>query len=416
MKTHAEIRAIVGEIHQALLKAYDAKSPRETIDEAEFINSKLADYVLDDESGQAVISRLDDEINGYGPITPLLADGEITEIMVNGPGKVYIERRGKPTPTDIYFDGEEHLQRIIHLRVADPMGRPFDETHPILDARMPDGSRVNAVLKTVAIDGTTLNIRRFPKIPYTPVDLIDMGTWSQEMMEFLQACVEGRLNMVISGSTGSGKTTTLNILSSFIPDDERIITIEDAAELQLQNSHVIRLETKPPNLEGRGEIKTRLLVRTTLRMRPDRIIVGECRGEEAFDMLQAMNTGHDGSMTTAHTNSPRDTITRLERMVFMSGLQAAAIAVRSEIESAISLIVHQQRCKDGRRRVTHITEIAGMEGDKILLQDIFLMHSQEETAGVRRYWHGATRIPPIRTLEKLEAHGIILDRRMFENR
>ena len=412
MKTHAEIRAIVHKIHEAFI---DAKTEDGKLKDVEFIEEQLNALSLDPTTRETIDKQLHDEIFGFGPINDFLSEDDITEVMVNGPHTIYIERKGKLILTDRHFDSEEHLQRIIRLRIVDPMGRRMDESSPSVDARLEDGSRVHAELYVTAIDGTALNIRRFPRISYTPVDLIEMGTWSQDMCEFLQACVEGRLNMVISGGTGSGKTTTLNILSGFIPDSERIITIEDAAELQLQNSHVVRLETRPPNLEGKGEITTRHLVKSTLRMRPDRIIVGECRGEEAHDMMQAMNTGHDGSMTTAHTNSPVDTLSRLENMIFMAGVQASPIAIRREIVSAMSLIVHQQRCRDGQRRVTHITEIAGMEGGKILLQDIFLMHSQEETPGVRRFWHGATRIPPIRTLEKLEGHGIILDRKMFEN-
>jgi pilus assembly protein CpaF len=316
------------------------------------------------------IRDIEDELLGYGPIQPLLDDPEISEVMVNGPHNIYIERKGKITKTNITFIDDAHVMRIIE-RIIMPLGRHIDGDSPTVDARLPDGSRVNAVIPPVAIDGPTITIRKFSKEKLNVAQLIEMRTLTADMAEFMRACVISRLNILISGGTGSGKTTTLNALSDFIPENERIVTIEDAAELQLKQDHVVHLETKNPNVEGKGAVTTRDLVRNSLRMRPDRIVVGECRGGEALDMLQAMNTGHDGSLTTIHANTPRDTLSRLETLVLMSGLDLPIKVIREQIASAMDLIVQQARFKDGTRRITNITEVVGMEGDTIVLSDIF---------------------------------------------
>jgi len=310
------------------------------------------------------------EILGYGPIEPLLNDDSVSEVMVNGPRQVYVERKGKLELTDVQFQDDDHVMRVID-RIVSPLGRRIDESSPMVDARLPDGSRINAIIPPISLVGPVLTIRKFARDPLTTDDLIRYGTMSAEMVMFLEACVKARLNVVVSGGTGSGKTTTLKILSSFIPDDERIITIENAAELQLRQDHVVTLESRPANIEDRGEISIRDLVMNSLRMRPERIVVGECRGGEALDMLQAMNTGHDGSMTTAHSNAPRDTLARLETMVLMAGVDLPIRAIREQIASAVDVIVHQSRMKDGSRRITAVTEVQGMEGDVIVLQDIF---------------------------------------------
>jgi pilus assembly protein CpaF len=310
------------------------------------------------------------EILGYGPIEPLLNDDSVSEVMVNGPKQIYVERNGRLELTDVQFQDDDHVMRVID-RIVSPLGRRIDESSPMVDARLPDGSRINAIIPPISLVGPVLTIRKFARDPLTTDDLVRFGTMSAEMVMFLEACVKARLNVVVSGGTGSGKTTTLNILSSFIPDDERILTIENAAELQLRQDHVVTLESRPANIEGRGEITIRDLVVNSLRMRPERIVVGECRGGEALDMLQAMNTGHDGSMTTAHSNSPRDTLSRLETMVLMAGVDLPVRAIREQIASAIDVIVHQSRMKDGSRRITAVTEVQGMEGEVIVLQDIF---------------------------------------------
>ena len=311
-----------------------------------------------------------DEIIGFGPITGLLSDNNITEIMVNGPDHVYIEKNGKLILTDAKFKNDNHVLHVIKKIVA-PIGRRIDESSPMVDARLPNGSRVNAIIPPLSIDGPSITIRKFAEDPFKVEDLIRFGTLTSKMGELIKYCVEGKLNIVVSGGTGSGKTTTLNVLSSFIPDDERIVTIEDAAELQLSQEHVVRLETRPINIEGKGEVSIRDLVKNSLRMRPDRIIVGEVRSGEALDMLQAMNTGHDGSLTTGHANSPRDMLSRIETMVLMSGMNLPIKAIRDQVASAIDIIVQQSRLMDGSRKITHITEVQGMEGDVIILQDIF---------------------------------------------
>jgi len=311
-----------------------------------------------------------DDLLGYGPIQPLLDDAEITEVMVNGSKQVYIERNGKLTKTNVAFDSDDHVLRIID-RIILPLGRRIDGDNPTVDARLPDGSRVNAVIPPVAIDGPTVTIRKFSTEKLTIDQLIEFGSITEKMAEFLRACVISKLNIVISGGTGSGKTTLLNILSSYIPEDERIVTIEDAAELQLHQDHVVRMETKPANIDGSGAVQIRDLVRNSLRMRPDRIVVGECRGGEAIDMLQAMNTGHDGSLTTVHANAPRDALSRLETLSLMGGLDIPLHVIREQIASAVDLIVQQSRMKDGTRKVINVTEVAGMEGQTIVMTDIF---------------------------------------------
>jgi pilus assembly protein CpaF len=329
-----------------------------------------AKVVLPREIGEKVIKSAYDEIAGYGPIQELLEDDDVSEVMVNGPKLVFIEKKGKLTLTDVQFDNDDHVLRIIE-KIISPLGRRIDPDSPTVDARLPDGSRVNAVIPPVAIDGPSITIRKFRKEKLKVEDLIRFGSISQNMADFLQACVVAKMNIVISGGTGSGKTTLLNVLSGFIPEDERIVSIEDAAELQLQQLHKVRMETKTANLDGLGQVTIRDLVRNSLRMRPDRIIVGECRGGEALDMLQAMNTGHDGSLTTVHANSPRDASSRLEVLVMMAGMDLPVKVIRQQIATAVDLIVQQTRLKDGTRRVTAITEVAGMEGETIVLTDIF---------------------------------------------
>jgi pilus assembly protein CpaF len=317
-----------------------------------------------------IFKEILDEILGYGPIQPLLEDPGITEIMVNGANNVYIERLGKLTKTDISFQDDDHVMRIIE-RIILPLGRRVDSDTPSVDARLPDGSRVNAVIPPVAIDGPTITIRKFQQDRLDVKELIEIGSITESMVDFLRACVISRLNIIISGGTGSGKTTLLNVLSSMIPDGERIVTIEDAAELQLRQEHVVRLETKLPNLDGRGLVTTRDLVRNSLRMRPDRIVVGEVRSGEALDMLQAMNTGHDGSLTTLHSNSPRDALSRLETLTLMSGVDLPVRVIREQVAAAVDLIVQVSRMTDGSRKVTHVSEVSGMEGETIVLSDIF---------------------------------------------
>lgn len=359
-----------------------------------------------------ILQEVYDEVNGYGPIQPLIEDLTLTEIMVNGADRIFVERDGKLLLTDIKFRDDAHVLRIID-RIVTPIGRRIDEASPMVDARLPDGSRVNAIIPPLSLVGPCINIRKFSAIPFSEDDLLRFGTITAPMLALLKACVAGRLNMLISGGTGSGKTTTLNLLSSYIPESERIVTIEDAAELRLEQEHKVRLEARPPNLEGRGEITIRMLVRNALRMRPDRIIVGEVRGAEALDMLQAMNTGHDGSLSTAHTNSPRDTLGRLETMVLMAGMNLPSRAIREQIASAMNLIVHQQRFSDGTRKITHISEVQGMEGDVIILQDIFTYRQQSvDRDGKVIGRHAATGLRP-RFLPILESKGLYLAPEMF---
>ena len=318
-----------------------------------------------------IVKTLLDDILGYGPIQDLIDSDSCSEIMVNGPDHVYIEQKGKLVLTDIKFRDEEHLMNIID-RIVTQVGRHVDEASPMVDARLPDGSRVNAIIPPISLIGAVLTIRKFSSTPVTAAQLVEWGSLNPVMLSFLEACVKGKLNIVVSGGTGSGKTTLLNVLSSYIPEDERIVTIEDAAEVQLHQEHVITLECRPANLEGKGAITIRSLVKNALRMRPDRIIVGEVRSEETLDMLQAMNTGHDGSLTTTHANSPRDAMSRIETMVMMSGMELPVKAIRDQASSAIDLVIQQSRLRDGSRKVTSITEVVGMEGDVVSLQDIFV--------------------------------------------
>jgi pilus assembly protein CpaF len=341
------------------------------------VHTRLRELLDEEESGLSaqekllIVRQIGDSVMGLGPLEPFVKDPEVTEIMVNGWDAIYVERGGRLYWTGVKFHDEGQLRRTIDKIVA-KVGRRIDESVPYCDARLPDGSRVNAIIPPLAIDGPALTIRKFAADPYQASDLIAFGTMNHAVVELLEACVKGRLNILVSGGTGAGKTTTLNVLSSFLPEDERIVTIEDAAELRLQQPHVVRLESRPPNIEGRGEVSIRDLVRNALRMRPDRIVVGEVRGGEALDMMQAMNTGHDGSISTIHCNSPRDALARLETMVMMSGMDFGVRAIREQISSALQLIVHQSRLKDGSRRITHVTEIVGMEGEIITLQDVFL--------------------------------------------
>ncbi|MGE5553698.1 MAG: CpaF family protein [Betaproteobacteria bacterium] len=324
---------------------------------------------------QALTGEIIDEVLGFGPINGLLNDSSVSEVMVNGPRQVYVERHGKLELTDVVFRDNAHVMHVIEKIVA-PIGRRIDESSPMVDARLPDGSRVNAIIPPLSLVGPCITIRKFSRDPFTIKDLIRFGTLTEQMAWFLEACVKSRLNIIVSGGTGSGKTTTLNVLSSFIPNDERIITVEDAAELQLRQEHVVSLESRPPNIEGKGGVTIRDLVRNCLRMRPDRIVVGEVRGGEALDMLQAMNTGHDGSLTTGHANSPRDMLARLETMVLMAGMDLPVRAIREQIASAIDVIIQQARLRDGSRKITHITEVQGMEGDTIVLQDVFVFEQR----------------------------------------
>jgi pilus assembly protein CpaF len=345
-------------------------------DRAEIIKQRLQEvYVqtkvsLPEDMRKQIFHDILDELTGYGPIQPLLDDPDVSEVMVNGPKKVFIEKSGKLTKSGVAFDDDDHVTRIID-RIILPLGRRVDADSPTVDARLPDGSRVNAVIRPCSIDGPCITIRKFKKDKLSVQQLIDFGSLTHNMAEFIRACVLAHLNIVISGGTGSGKTTLLNVLSSYIPEEERIVTIEDAAELQLQQDHVLRLETKVANIDGKGSVTIRDLVRNSLRMRPDRIIVGECRGGEALDMLQAMNTGHDGSLTTLHANTPRDALSRLETMVLMSGMDLPLKVVRQQISSAVDLIIQQTRLKDGSRKVTAITEVVGMEGDTVVMTDVF---------------------------------------------
>ncbi|WP_341360806.1 ATPase, T2SS/T4P/T4SS family [Georgenia sp. M64] len=326
---------------------------------------------LSPEERQRLIREVQDDVLGHGPLQRLLDDPSVTEIMVNGPDMVYVEQHGKLTRSDARFASEDHVRRIIE-RIVSRVGRRIDESSPLVDARLPDGSRVNAIIPPLAFGGSSLTIRKFAKDPFKVDDLISFGTLTPEMAELLHACVEARLNVIVSGGTGTGKTTLLNVLSSFIPEGERIVTIEDAVELQLQQEHVVRLESRPPNIEGKGEVNIRDLVKNSLRMRPDRIVVGEVRGGESLDMLQAMNTGHDGSLSTVHANSPRDAIARLETLVLMAGMDLPLRAIREQIASAVDVVVQLTRLRDGTRRVTAITEVQGMEGQTVTLQDAFL--------------------------------------------
>ena len=362
---------------------------------------------------QVLVQSVTDDVLGYGPIDQLLRDETITEVMVNGPDHVYVERSGKLVLTEVKFADETHLRRIID-KIVSQVGRRVDEANPMVDARLPDGSRVNCVVHPLSIGGPFMTIRKFSKDPYTVEDLINFGSFTPQVAHFINQCVKGRLNIVVSGGTGTGKTTLLNVLSSFIPTDERIVTVEDAKELQLHQEHVLAMEARPPNIEGKGEVKIRDLVRNSLRMRPDRIVVGEVRGGEALDMLQAMNTGHDGSITTVHSNSPRDTLSRIETMTLMAGMDLPVRVIREQMASALDMIVQLTRLRDGTRRITHVSEVMGMEGDVVVLQDIYTFDFSAGIDEEGRFRGGlqATGIRPSFS-EKLNDYGIALEPSLF---
>jgi pilus assembly protein CpaF len=348
----------IPQMHQMIETLFTRVLSEENLLYTRAVRSRLLDWVIAD-------------ILGFGPLEPLLVEPTITEVMVNGFDNIYIERYGKVEKTQVTFENEAHLMRIID-RIVAPLGRRVDESSPMVDARLPNGYRVNVIIPPLSLIGPMMTIRKFSQTPFTAQDLVANGTLTPALVNFMKACVEARVNIVISGGTGSGKTTLLNVVSAFIPSNERVITIEDIAELQLKQEHVGRLEKRPPNVEGKGEVTIRQLVINSLRMRPDRIIVGESRGGEALDMLQAMNTGHDGSMTTIHSNSPRDTLRRIETMVLMAGLELPLRAIREQVSSAVELIIHMERLRDGTRKVVHVAEVQGMEGDTIIMQDLFL--------------------------------------------
>jgi len=415
--------ALKKKIHQSLVQALGPKlyDMNMTAEQLEFrVRQKLSEVLADDETPLSaadrnrLISETTDDILGYGPLEPFLRDDSVTEIMVNNFTTVYIERDGKLHPTNGRFLDDSHLRRTID-KIVGQVGRRIDESSPYVDARLPDGSRVNAAIPPISIDGPCLTIRKFARDPYQAEDLISFGTMSSKVARFCEAAVAGRINILVSGGTGAGKTTTLNVLSSFLPSNERIITIEDSAELRLLQPHVVRMESRPPNIEGRGAVTIRDLVRNALRMRPDRIVVGEVRGAEALDMLQAMNTGHDGSISTVHANSPRDVLARVETMCLMAGMDLPVRAIREQMASAVQLIIHQARLKDGTRRITHVTEVVGMEGDVITLQDLFLYDfgMGMDEAGRSRGHIKSMGLRP-RFLEKLEDAGLKLDVEIFE--
>jgi len=414
-ETYADLKV---RVQNRLLAELDPSIDVSEVDKVRGTIRDLFEQILTEES--IVLSRqekhrlyeqISAEILGFGPLQPLLEDDDITEVMVNGAKSVYFEKAGKIGRAPITFESDEHVMRIID-RIVAPLGRRIDESSPYVDARLPDGSRVNAVIPPISLVGPCLTIRKFAKDPFTVEQLIDFGTLTPGAVLFMEAAVKARFNIIISGGTGSGKTTLLNVLSSFIPNDDRIITIENAAELQMRQDHVVTLESRPPNIEGRGEVTIRQLVINTLRMRPDRIIVGEIRGEESLDMLQAMNTGHDGSLTTAHSNAPRDTLARVETMALMAGMDLPIRAIREQISSAIDLVIHQSRMQDGSRKVVSITEVVGMEGDVITMQDIFRFEQTAIEDGKVLGELIPTGLRP-KYMDKIEAYGIHLPPSIF---
>jgi pilus assembly protein CpaF len=414
--------AVKGRVHQSLIDALGPKLYDPQLSEAELeqrVRVSVQSVLQVEETPLSVTDRarvaqeVVDEVLGHGPIEPYLRDPTVSEIMVNGPDQVYVERGGVLEAVDVRFLDVTHLRRTIE-KIAARVGRRIDESSPMVDARLPDGSRVNAVIAPIALDGPVLTIRKFATDPFTVADLVSFGTFTPAVAEFLRLCVQGRLNVLVSGGTGSGKTTTLNVMSGFIPAAERIVTIEDAAELQLRQPHVVRMEARPSNSEGRGEVTIRDLVRNALRMRPDRIVVGEVRDGAALDMLQAMNTGHEGSITTVHANSPRDGLARLETMVLMAGVDLPVRAIREQVSSALDLFVHQARLRDGSRRVVAVAEVLGMEGDTITLQDVFRF---DWSAGREAEGRALNALRPTglrpRFAEKLAEHGLQLQPALF---
>jgi pilus assembly protein CpaF len=411
-------RSLKDRVKRKLISELDPSVDTNETDEVRQRLKSLFDQIIEAENlvltraeKERLFEELAADVIGFGPIEPLLADASVSEVMVNGPKKIYYERKGRLLLSDVQFDDDDHVRRIID-RIVSPLGRHVDEASPIVDARLPDGSRVNVVIPPISLIGPTITIRKFTKEKLRVDDLIRFGSITPEIADFLKACVYARLNVVISGGTGSGKTTLLNVLSNFIPDDERIVSIEDSAELQLAKEHWVRMETRPANIEGSGAISARDCIKATLRMRPDRVIVGECRGGEALDMLQAMNTGHDGSLTTGHANSPRDMLSRLETMVLMAGMDLPVRAIREHISSAVDLIVQQSRMRDGSRKVTHVTEVQGMEGDKVTLQDVFLFEQEAYENGRVVGSIKPTGVRP-KFMSKIEEAGVTLPPTIF---
>lgn len=405
-------------VQNRLLAEVDVTIDVSKLDEMKHTIQDLFEKILAEENivlmrpeRQRLLESITDEILGFGPLQPLLADKTVTEIMVNGYENVYVERGGRLFKTPIKFESNEHVMRIID-RIVSPLGRRVDEASPYVDARLPDGSRVNAIIPPISLVGPVLTIRMFSKDPISIEQLVEFGSVSSDAIQFLKACVESNLNIIISGGTGSGKTTLLNVLSSFIPSDQRIVTIENAAELQMRQPHVVTLETRPANIEGKGEISAQQLVINSLRMRPDRIIVGEIRSGEALDMLQAMNTGHEGSMTTAHANSPRDVISRIETMTLMAGYELPVRAIREQIASALDVIVHVDRMRDGTRKVTNIAEVVGMEGEVVTLTDLFIYEQTGFEEGKVVGQMRSTGLRPI-FMERMEAAGVHVPSAIF---
>jgi len=415
------IESIKAKIHQKILSLVDLRS-METMtseqlrSELKLLGEKLLDadgLAINEAERHFIVQSIQNEMLGLGPIEPLLADPSVSDILVNGPNKVYVERRGRIEITDVRFDSDSHLLRIID-KIVSRIGRRVDELSPMVDARLPDGSRVNAIIPPLALDGPILSIRRFSVVPYGMQDLVKFGTLTLEMAELIQGLVKAKVNLLVSGGTGSGKTTLLNVISGAIPPNERIITIEDAAELQLQQPHVVRLESRPQNIEGKGEVSQRALLRNSLRMRPDRIILGEVRGAEVLDMLQAMNTGHEGSMTTIHANTPRDALTRLEHMMSMAGMQVTPRAMRQQISAALSVVIQISRLSDGQRKITSLQEITGVEGEIESMQEIFKFDQTGVTpSGVVQGRFLATGIRP-KFEQRLRTRGILLREDLYD--
>jgi pilus assembly protein CpaF len=413
-----EDRELIEEVQQRLLSEPELTGGNLASDHymqriASFVSAAIdrSGRIASDRERARLARLAQSELLGFGPLEEFLADDTVSEIMVNGPHQIWVERAGKLYETESRFADEEHARRIID-RILSPLGRRCDESNPMVDARLPDGSRVNVIIPPLSLGGSTITIRKFSRRPLTASNLIDRGSATPELIEFLRACVLGRINVVVAGGTGTGKTTMLNVLSSFIPEDERIVTIENAAELQLQQRHVVTLESRPANIEGKGEVSMRDLVVNALRMRPDRIVVGECRAGETLDMLQAMNTGHDGSMTTLHANSPRDALRRMETMVLMSGMDLPVRAIREQIASAVDIVVQLERMQDGARRITHVSEVIGMENDVITMTDLFVFNHQGVRDGKVLGGIRSTGLRP-RFIERLQHRNINLSPAVF---